>query len=354
MSPPAPLELFVSGRVCLFGEHSDWAATHRPPGSNSAPGLCLAAGTDLGITSLARPLDGYLEVVGPNGETAQIRATPANLVQTANEGGFFSYAAGTLAELMARYPQVTGLQIRTTAMTLPLKKGLSSSAAICVSVARACNQLFGLGLDTPAIMDIAFAGERRTPSMCGRLDQVCAYGRQAVSMTFDRDTVAITPVVIGQPIHLILVDLGGEKDTVQILDDLQRCFPDTPGPLAAGVRRALSDLNHALVLRAASALSTGDAAELGRLMDEAQGAFDRWVAPASPTQLGSPRLKSLLTWPSLRPHICGGKGMGSQGDGVAQLIVRDAQKQRLACEIIESGLGMQTMPMMLQQTFTGS
>ncbi len=51
--------------------------------------------------------------------------------------------------------------------TLPLKKGLSSSAALCVLVARAFNQAYGLRLTTRGEMQYAYDGERMTPSQVG-------------------------------------------------------------------------------------------------------------------------------------------------------------------------------------------
>lgn len=49
-------------------------------------------------------------------------------------------------------------------MDLPIKSGLSSSAAICVLVARAFNEMYELQLNTMGEMNIAFYGEQRTPS----------------------------------------------------------------------------------------------------------------------------------------------------------------------------------------------
>lgn len=51
--------------------------------------------------------------------------------------------------------------------TLPLKKGLSSSAALCVLVARAFNRAYGLRLTTRGEMQYAYDGERMTPSQVG-------------------------------------------------------------------------------------------------------------------------------------------------------------------------------------------
>ncbi|WP_423790362.1 galactokinase family protein, partial [Listeria monocytogenes] len=40
------MELFVPGRVCLFGEHSDWAGGFRRFNSAIVPGRCIVAGTN--------------------------------------------------------------------------------------------------------------------------------------------------------------------------------------------------------------------------------------------------------------------------------------------------------------------
>ncbi len=53
--------------------------------------------------------------------------------QEAQRGGFWSYVAGTAAKIMTEH-EVRGLAIDNHTTTLPLRKGLSSSAAICVLV----------------------------------------------------------------------------------------------------------------------------------------------------------------------------------------------------------------------------
>ncbi len=52
---PPVIELFVPGRLCLMGEHSDWAGGYRRTHPALAPGHCLVAGTDQGIRVRAEP-----------------------------------------------------------------------------------------------------------------------------------------------------------------------------------------------------------------------------------------------------------------------------------------------------------
>ena len=57
-----------------------------------------------------------------------------------------------------------GLLVDNYRTTLPLKKGLSSSAAVCVLLTRAFNRLYGLRLTTRGEMEVAYTAERLTPS----------------------------------------------------------------------------------------------------------------------------------------------------------------------------------------------
>ena len=170
--------LFVPGRLCIAGEHSDWAGEMRAAHPALAPGYCLVTMTEQGLRAEATRADAFeLSTPHPDGGVARERlpGTMAALDAAAQAGGFFSYAAGVAAEVRARW-DVAGLSLRITEARLPIGKGLSSSAAICVLVARAYDRCYGLGLDVRAEMDLAYAGERRAGSACGRMDQVCAYG----------------------------------------------------------------------------------------------------------------------------------------------------------------------------------
>ena len=86
-------------------------------------------------------------------------------------GGFWAYVAGTALRLVTDFELDGGLDIDNWSTTLPLKKGLSSSAASCVLVARAFSVAFQLRLSARGEMAYAYAGERETPSLCGRMRQ---------------------------------------------------------------------------------------------------------------------------------------------------------------------------------------
>ncbi len=330
------VSLFVPGRLCLFGEHSDWAGAHRTTHPALSPGRCIVAGTDQGLaaTADASAVVELSTVLPDGGRVASVPLAPseAALDAVARGGGFFSYAAGAAAEIVARFGPL-GVRLDVVADDLPLGKGLSSSAAICVLVARAFDRVHGVGLSTRDEMELAYAGERRTGSQCGLMDQVCAYGRATTALAFDGARFDVARIPVGAPIHVLIVDLCRTKDTKRILADLNACFPDTPGAIAAGVREALGPRNAALAGEAQGAIARGDSAAVGALMTEAQAVFDRLVAPACP-ELRAPRLHEVLVHPAARELAWGGKGVGSQGDGCAQLVARGpAERDALAAAL---------------------
>jgi galactokinase len=341
------LRLFVPGRLCLFGEHSDWAGTYRVAEPALSPGACLVTATDGGLDAEAEPLADAVELWSrlPDGTTRgpERFATDADaLSRAARGGGFFSYVAGVASVVRERW-DVAGLRLRVTATHLPIGKGLSSSAAVCVVVARAFGRLYDLGLSPRDEMEVAYLGERRAGSGCGRMDQVCAFGRRTTVLTFDGDSLAVDAVAPGARFDVLVVDLGREKDTRRILADLRACFPDAPGDVAAGVRAALGPLNAVLVARALAALEAGDARVLGALMSEAQTLFDARVAPAC-AELAAPRLHEVLAHPAVRELAWGGKGVGSQGDGSAQLLARGAAERDALAARLARDLSVACLP----------
>lgn len=324
------LELFVPGRLCLMGEHSDWAGLHRVINSAIIPGEAIVTGIEQGIYAFVTPSDKFMidsDIPAFKGDCYECEMDTELLRQTANEGGFFSYVAGVASYVNECY-NVGGLHITITKMDLPIKSGLSSSAAICVLVARAFNELYNLHLNTMGEMTIAYIGEQRTPSRCGRLDQACAYGVNPVHMIFDGNEISVRPLKIKCPLYWVVADLNSHKDTVKILADLNKCFPFAQSELEKNVQEALGKDNKAFIHEAIAHIEAGENEKLGKLMTRYQENFDKKVAPASMQELRSPILHSVLNDANIRPWIYGAKGVGSQGDGTVQFLAKDETSQK--------------------------
>lgn len=346
------MKLFVPGRICLLGEHSDWAGGYRRINANIEMGYAIICGTNQGIYAEVEPHPTSLVLTStkPDGSHIgpyEIPMDPEILLREAQKGSFFSYIAGVAYQVASHY-HVRGMIVNNDQTDLPIKKGLSSSAAICVLTARAFNRLYDLKLTTRGEMELAYQGEITTPSRCGRMDQGCAFGNRPVLMTFDGDRLDTHELTVRQELHFVVVDLQSQKDTLEILKRLNRCYPLAENEVEGNVQELLGPINKRITHAAVEALSQGDAARLGALMVEAQALFDRYATPVCPEELTAPVLHRVLNHPPLQPLIWGGKGVGSQGDGTAQFLARSVDDQQRIIEIIECDLGLPCLQMTLK------
>ena len=337
------MKIFVPGRICLFGEHSDWAGGYRRTNPELEKGYTIITGTNQGIYAEVQPHPKkfILHSTGADGTRIGPFELPMEreaLLAEAEVGGFFSYAAGVAYQILTHYSDVQGLQIDNYFSDLPLKKGLSSSAAICVLAARAFNCIYALKMSVRDEMEFAYRGEITTPSRCGRMDQGCVYGNRPIMMIFDGDHIDVQELKVPKELHFVIIDLGSDKDTRAILGQLNRCYPFAQDELGRNVQKYLGPINKKITHEAFAALQQGDAVRVGELMVQAQAEFDRYLQPACPSQLTAPVLHQILGYERVQPYILGGKGVGSQGDGCAQFIVEDEESQRRVIEIVERDL----------------
>lgn len=332
------MKLFVPGRLCLFGEHSDWAGGYRSLNRAIELGRTIIVSTDRGVYAEVKQHPTQLILRATLNDGSKIEAAfpmeKTALLAEAKTGSFFSYAAGVAYQFLTYYC-VGGIEIDNYLTDLPIKKGLSSSAAICVLVARAFNRLYDLKMNRRGEMEMAYLGEITTPSRCGRMDQGCAYGNRPIEMIFDGPEMDVVELKVPRDLFFVIVDLGASKNTQEILSSLNQAYPFAAGEVQANVQKYLGTINANIVREVATALQQGDAVKIGELMKLAQREFDKHLIPACPSQLTAPVLHELLNYPPIQTYILGGKGVGSQGEGTAQFIVKDAESQQQVIEIIE-------------------
>ena len=336
------MNLFVSGRLCLFGEHSDWAGLYNRTNAEVEPGLAIVTGIEQGIYGYVERADTFrfraLKPDGTHDEWIEWPMSVKRLKATAEEGGYYSYVAG-VAAFMLEYYDVGGLSVDITKVTLPIKKGLSSSAAICVLVARGFNLTYDLQMSVRGEMEAAYRGEIMTPSRCDRLDQACAFGQKPMLMRFASENIDVERLAVGKDLHWVFADLNGEKDTKKILSSMNACYPFAQNEQAKMVQEALGPDNRRIVEAVIDAMGRGDAEAIGRLMDESQQIFDEKIAGVCPSEFNSPLLHAVMKNPKVRELSLGVKGVGSHGDGMVQMICADTEKQNALCKYLQS-LGM--------------
>jgi len=348
------IKLFVPGRLCLFGEHTDWAGHYRTMNADILPGASIVTGIEQGIYAEVEKSP-IFEMYSDAPEIADVwsdfscKMNEAELKGVAKSGTFFSYCAG-VASYMLEWYKVGGVRIHITDMTLPMKSGLSSSAAICVLVARAFNKLYKLNLNTLGEMNIAYLGELRTSSRCGRLDQACAFGVKPNLMTFDGDEIEVKALNVKKTLYWVFADLCASKDTIRILSDLNKSYPFASTEAEQNLHKALGEWNHEIIGRAARYMAEGNVQALGQLMTEAEEMFDKYVAPMSPA-LRAPKLHETLRDPNIQPLVYGGKGVGSHGDGSVQFLARNAETQQQLIDYL-NGKGMKAYALTVHPVHT--
>lgn len=347
------IEIFVPGRICLFGEHSDWAGVYRRINSQVVPGNVVICGTNQGIFARSKPHESRLIIrscIAENSdpEYLDIEMDKDRLKQVAESDSLFCYAAG-VAYYMLEFYGVGGISIDNYQTTLPVKKGLSSSAAFCVLVARSFNEIYGLKLTKRAEIEAAYQGEIMTSSRCGRMDQGCAYGQIPVQMIFDGELMTSRPIVPGGHFHLLIGDLKRSKDTVKILADLNRAFPFSQNEADAKAQDYLGRVSSEITDKSIAAIEQGDAETLGNLMSHAQNKFDAHLMVLS-SELKSPRLHEVLADEALQQWVYGGKGVGSQGDGSVQFVARGEKERTQLSDYLKNQYGIECFNLDLRKT----
>ena len=143
---PAPAACFAPGRVNLIGEHTDYNGGH-----------VLPCALDMGISVLARPNSvGAVRMYSANLSRGSRKTAPVTGAVYDPQRGWGNYPAGVIRSLENRgFVLPCGVDLFISG-SVPNGAGLSSSAALEVSVACALHMLFFPQL-TPE--EMAFAGQ---------------------------------------------------------------------------------------------------------------------------------------------------------------------------------------------------
>lgn len=268
------LEVFVPGRLCILGEHTDWIGGYRKTNRRIGCGYAIVCSTREGVYATCntfKPMkfryvfennclnnqsadsqfekgesENYSSKVNSKALEFLINLDIEDLKKSALSGGFFCYVAGTLAVCLEMYAQSdretspisAGLEIINYKTTLPMKKGLSSSASVCVLVCSCFNKIFNATnpWSRDKIMDIAYRGECLTGSKCGRMDQCVVMGHGVVGLmkftnlrrdvdALDEVSPSLQQIYCKTPLHFVVGNVMGTKNTVEILKALNTCFP---------------------------------------------------------------------------------------------------------------------------------
>lgn len=287
----------VPGRICLLGEHCDWA----------------------GGAALVVPMD---RVVRVRAEPADTLDATALLERRAiawqdGEGGPLRFVGAVADELDARFGGVRGAHVHVDG-DLPAGRGFSSSAAVCVALVRALGDLRGLTLDRSTEIEVAYAAEHdRCGVACGRLDPTAVAWGAPLFLRFLGEDVDATPVPAS--FELAVGSFSAPRDTAGILATLGRYhrgdvpLRDFSAVQAVGAVRGAIEGFAVQAGHARDALLDGDLVALGAAMNVCQDIYEEELMATLPV-LHAPGLVRAVR--ALRAAgALGAKFSGAGGDG---------------------------------------
>ena len=265
------------GRVNLIGEHTDYNGGFVLPAlipQSAVAAVALTGGDQVRVWSRELSLGHAFESYRLGGE--QPRQT------------WIDYVQGVTVTLRSAGHVVQGFDL-ALASDVPLGSGLSSSAALEVSVLRALRQLFSLRIDDVEIARLGRAAETDfVGAPIGIMDQMASsLGRPGVALFIDTRTLATEPVALPDGTALIVINSGvahqhshgdyrtrraeceraasllGLPELRDVTVDQRDRVAALPPPLDRRARHVVTENDR--VLEAVEAMRIGDAAHLGRL-----------------------------------------------------------------------------------------
>jgi galactokinase len=311
---------FAPGRVNLIGDHTDHQG-----------GLVLPLAIDLGTTIVGERVGDLVRLRSDDEEgVVAVRAADGAPVAEGAEWGRYVAA---VVELVRPTQGFVG----TISTTLPLGRGLSSSAALELAVALA------IGFDGSPL-ELARLGQRSEAMAvgvpCGIMDQLAsAAGVADHALLIDCHDCSIDPVAIPEDVVILVADSGDRRSltetaykvrlaecakAAQVVGPLRLC-PAVGGITDPVVRRrarhVVSEIGR--VRAFADALLTGDARRAGALMAESHESL------RTDFEVSTPRLDNMVRDLSGAPGVYGARLTGAGFGGcVVALAAHDAPLPR--------------------------
>lgn len=312
-------DIFVPGRLLLFGDHADWPALYQESNPGIANGHSIIACLPYGISSCASKSEVMYISSFFNGKKYIFYDGTA----TEADYDFLKYAI-LGAHYMKQKFHTGNIGLEILESDLPVQQGFASSAAICITIVEAFNKLYNLSLLDEAKMLCAFEIERAAGSQCGRTDQFVLLGEGVRHLEFFGSSANQTIIKTDILNNILVAVLPKKKNVSKIMQQLQLSYPLPHNTIEENVHRGLGIENEKVVINAIDAMENGNLEQLGECFNKAQQIFDYFVAPALPCLLSSPLCHKLLGDKCIVKYVYGGK-INSQGDSSVLFLCKSSQ-----------------------------
>lgn len=340
------LKLFVPGRIGLIGELSDLVSPYLSFNKNLVPGQAISCAIDKGIYSKAKKHNDLIYKF--NDLEFHCPIEKELLLKEAQSENFTSYICGTVLYMIENFEGLMGIEILIEKMDLPIKKGLASSAAICLTIVKSYNKLYNLNMTSDEMALAAYFGEHLAGSKCGKLDQFSILNNNCSKLTFYKDNVDLKSVFIKKNLYFLIVDLNANKNTRIIMNAFNKALSNGNTKKDKALLGIVGEQNVMLVEKSVEALQNGDLELFGKCLKEAQVLLDNAICACS--EFKAPFLHLVLNDGFVKNFSYGGKSIGSGGDGSLLLLCKDEQSQLTLKSYIKEVYSMNTICFCLKKS----
>jgi len=314
------------GRVNLIGEHTDYN-----------DGFVLPLAIPLSIhASLVRRDDRVVQASTVNGSSAtgSYEVGSEKPLHT-----WLDYVQGVTWALARSHVTASGFSLSLRS-TLPAGKGLSSSAALEVSVLRALRSAYALSLTDFEIAKLAFTAETEFVGVpVGMMDQMaCSLGQERSALFIDTRTLSYEFIDLPEPCGIGVVDSGlthrhSSGEYRQRRDECRRAaaalgvaslrdlteeeasrFESLPAPLGKRARHVFTE--NSRVLAAVEALRAGDLRRLGALINQSHSSL------RDDFEVSLPQIDRLVEIAQSQPEVFGARLTGGGFGGSIVIVAR--------------------------------
>jgi galactokinase len=337
MSMPDEVSADAPGRVNLIGEHTDYHDGYVLP-------MVIPQRTRARITRrVDRLVRASSSSLGGGWEEYEIGREAAGR-------GWLDYVQGVTATLARHGVMVPGFDVRIDS-SIPVGAGVSSSAALDVSLLRALRLLLALELDDVTVARMAQSVETDfVGAPVGIMDPMASsLGRDGEALFLDTRSLAVERLPLPASIEIVVIHsgvthahAGGEYVTrrresfdaaqrlgVSRLRDVDSTMMPRinalPGVLARRARHIVAE--NARVLEAAHALRAGDAERLGALLNESH------ISMRDDYETSTADIDVLVDIAQSQPSVYGARLTGGGFGGSIVAVVRAGLGERTATEI---------------------
>jgi galactokinase len=331
------------GRLCLFGEHMDWCRRS-----------VLSVAVDMRVLVQAKATGNGLVKVYSYPPFEPYTHFPASRPNIRHKGDL-KYVHGVVEAYRRRGVKVEGMEIRflkanETALEsgrrlvdLPVQRGLSSSAAICVATSAVIELLQSQNSSEEDVKnaerlgfhaDLAYTAERKILGInCGQMDHYASAFGGVLYIDCSQEPAKVYPLKPVIDLPLVIGDTMQTKDTPRILGWLGERFERREPAFMEGVENIPRIVEEA---RKELTKEKPRREKLGELMNLNQSYLSRCLRISGDCPISPSRLDVLIR-AAIKAGALGAKLSGSGGGGAMIALCNPEDTGNVAKSIKEAG-----------------